>query len=46
VDRLRIVNLCRLIGQSTHVFDWLSALICISGSEAEQRKLRIDWVGR
>jgi hypothetical protein len=32
--------------RSTHVFDWLSALICISGSEAEQRKLRIDWVGR
>jgi hypothetical protein len=32
--------------RSAHVFDWLSALICVSGSEAEQRKLRIDWVGR
>jgi hypothetical protein len=31
--------------RSSHVFDWVAALNCLGGSDAERRKLRIDRYG-
>jgi hypothetical protein len=31
--------------RSTHVHDWLAGLMCVGGSDADRRKLRIDLYG-